>query len=60
MRKFIVSSLAVVALAAGGFVVYTAQAQTPADAPVCNYQVCPDGDQLCCSEGGVSLYNRAQ
>jgi hypothetical protein len=37
MRKFIVSSLAVLAIAAGGFGVYTAQAQSEITFAVCKY-----------------------
>jgi len=27
--------------------------------PTCDYKVCPGGNQFCCTQGGVTLYNRA-
>ncbi|MCI0693960.1 hypothetical protein L0337_18385 [candidate division KSB1 bacterium] len=31
--------------------------EAAAVAPECNYTVCPGGGSMCCTEGGVTLYN---
>lgn len=33
---------------------------TKASGPSCDYEICPGGNQSCCSEAGVTLYNKTK
>lgn len=44
----------------GTFASFVSLNSTKASAPLCDFVRCPGGSQSCCTEDGVTLYNKAK
>lgn len=56
-KRFILFGLAIV-LAFGSVIAQAGLGDDSID-PTCSYDKCPGGWSMCCTQGGVTLYNKA-